>query len=305
MTINVRPLVITTTIALLGGCAFPPQQPVQVSTRSAQTVQSAESLNQESLKVLLDLAGIREEIKRLRNAIEEIQFETENTKRRQQDLFENMEQRMVNIERNRQVLNTQSGSVFPQEGDQSGNQQNNPQGSGNGVNQVVVDSSNTTSNVLDNNQGTATNTPIDRTTVAPGNTPVPSAITAQEQQAYDRAFQSLTRSRYKDAITQFKQMVDSWPHSQLADDAYYWMSEAMYVNREFEHALSGFRTLVSKYPDSRRVPEALLKIGYIQHDLGDYEKATNTFRDILSRFPGHQVTVSAQTRLRRIEQTIQ
>lgn len=296
MTINARLIVITTTIALLGGCALPPQQPVQVSTRSAQPSQQSESLNQEVLKVLLDLAGIREEIKQLRNAIEETQFEIENTKHRQQNLFENMEQRIVNVERNQQVLNTQSGSVFPQVGDQSGNQQNNPQGSGNGVNQVVVDGSNTTSNVLGNNQGTATNTPAPST---------PSAITLQEQQAYDRAFQLLTQSRYKDAITQFKQMVDSWPHGQLADDAYYWMSEAMYVNREFEHALSGFRTLVSKYPDSKRVPEALLKIGYIQHDLGDYEKATNTFRDILARFPGHQVTVSAQTRLRRIEQTIQ
>ena len=36
-----------------------------------------------------------------------------------------------------------------------------------------------------------------------------------------------------------------------------------------------------------------------------YEQAAQTFQDILARFPGHQVTVAAETRLRRIQQTIQ
>lgn len=82
-------------------------------------------------------------------------------------------------------------------------------------------------------------------------------------------------------------------------------SEAYYVNREFEAALNGFRQLVEGYPDSSRLPEAMLKIGYIQYDIGAYDEAASTFQDILSRFPGHQVTVSAETRLRRIQQTIQ
>ena len=115
----------------------------------------------------------------------------------------------------------------------------------------------------------------------------------------------LKQSRYQDAVEQFQAMVNTWPDSPLADDALYWMAEANYVNREFEAALNGFRAVVERYPDSARLPEAMLKVGYIQYDIGAYDQAATTFRDILARFPGHQVTVSAETRLRRIEQTIQ
>ena len=92
-------------------------------------------------------------------------------------------------------------------------------------------------------------------------------MTLEEQEAYDQAFDLLKKSLYEDSIAQFQQFADTWPSSQLADDAYYWMSEARYVNREFELALTGFRTVVSRYPNSQRVPEALLKVGYIQYDI--------------------------------------
>ena len=49
----------------------------------------------------------------------------------------------------------------------------------------------------------------------------------------------------------------------------------------------------------------MLRTGYIQYDIGAYAEAAEIFRDLLERFPGHQVAVAAQTRLRRIEQTIQ
>ena len=133
----------------------------------------------------------------------------------------------------------------------------------------------------------------------------PATVSLEEQNEYDQAFELLKQSRYQDFILAVQQFVTTWPTSQLADDAWYWLAEAHYVNREFEHALNGFRTVVASYPDSQRVPEALLKTGYIQYDIGAYDEAAEIFRDILVRFPGHNVTISAQTRLRRIENTIQ
>ena len=305
MTMNTRLTIATViTIVLLTGCQLPAASntPISVPLQTGQP----ESLNHSVLKVLLDLAGIREEIKRLRNSIEEIQFETENAKRRQQDLFQNLESRVANIERNQHVLSGQPIDGLSQGNDQSVAQQNNLQNSGL-VNQVVVSDSNRTlgnTDAVGNTAPTAPNSLSSDTTSIPKSSGQ-SLVLTQEQQAYDQAFELLKQSRYKDAITQFQQIVDTSPNSPLVGDAYYWMSEARYVNREFEYALKGFKTLVSQYPASQRVPEALLKIGYIEYDIGDYEKAANTFRDILIRFPNHQVALSAQTRLRRIEQTIQ
>ncbi len=353
-TITARLIVVTAAIALLAGCIATapfapvpaPAQPVQVQVpaQPVQPVQQPEPLNQAMLTTLFDLAGIREELKQLRNSIEEIQFETENAKRRQQDLFENLERRMVSIERNQQVLNPQLAGALSDDSVNQIGRQNNQQGAresvtresvtresiseegisgaringasanGDRVSQVVVVSGNDTAS------STPANSSADQIAIAPQNTlpangsstlgaAEPPTIALPQQQAdelaYEQAFELLKQSRYEDAIIQFQQMADTWPYSPLADDAYYWMSEARYVNREFEQALNGFKTVVSKYPDSQRVAEALLKVGYIQYDIGAYAKAADTFRDILARFPGHRVTVPAQTRLRRIEQTIE
>ncbi len=301
---NPRFIPISTLVVLLSGCVpVPEPEPVQV-------VQPPEPpQNLEVLSALSELVEIKEDLKQLRNAVEEIQFETENAKRRQQDLFQDLDRRMISVERNQGVLNPQPAdrlngdAVVGEDGIIVRNDPlNSAGGTGNAAApQVVVIDDN-------NNQDTGTATAAD--TTVPSNTTSASttgsaSVTLQEQQAYDEAFEMLKQSRYEDAIMQFQQMVDTWPHSQLADDAYYWMSEARYVNREFEQALSGFKTVVSRYPDSQRIPEALLKVGYIQYDIGVYEEAADTFRDILARFPGHQVTVSAQTKLRRIENTIQ
>ena len=289
-------------LPLLVGCASSQPEP-----KPAPVVQP-EPVNQEVLNALSDLSEIKQELKKLRNSVEELQFESENAKRRQQDLFQDLDRRLVDIERNQTALNpgeqvvdgsqTEAGQtgvvVVGDTATQSGQNDDQAETDNQTANQVIVVSS--------ANQSAATSSQGQTATVA---TTATGSVTLEEQEAYEQAFELLKQSRYEDAVASFQQFADTWPNSQLADDAYYWMSEARYVNREFEEALRGFRTVVSRYPDSQRVPEALLKIGYIQYDIGSYEDAAGTFRDILDRFPGHQVTVSAQTRLRRIEQTIQ
>ena len=291
---------------LLGGCSSAPIQQAPVEVVQPQQPPP----NQEVLKALDQLDEIEQELKLLRNTVEELQFETENSKRRQQDLFQDLDRRLVDLERNQRVLSPSAEGapeIDPETGEpvvvagvSETQQATGSTGDSGSANQVVVVANGESAAETDTTGASsgATTPPV----VAPVTN---GTVTLDEQNAYEQAFEMLKQSRYEDAILGFQTLVDTWPNSQLADDAYYWMSEARYVNREFEDALIGFRTVVSRYPDSQRVPEALLKIGYIQYDIGAYEDAAETFRDILARFPGHQVTVSAQTRLRRIEQTIQ
>lgn len=235
--------------------------------------------NQEILSMLSQLQEIRQELRQLRNVVEELQFESENAKRRRQDLYEDLDRRLLALERGQSELSPNADAA---------------------TDLATQDSSAV---------AVTTDPAIEDQSTAPDDTAAltrtDGAVSLEEQDAYEQAFEMLRQSSYTDAITSFQGFVEAWPDSQLADDAYYWMSEARYVNRDFEQALNGFRTVVSRYPDSQRVPEALLKIGYIQYDIGTYDDAADTFRDILARFPGHQVTISAKTRLRRIEQTIQ
>ena len=291
----VRIKIFLMTGVLAAGCAPvppPPQEPVQVDP-------AEETQNEQVLETLSVLTEIKQELKQLRNSVEELEFETGYSKRRQRDLFQDIDRRLTSLERNAPTPGSET----------QGPLLNNENGQGVADNALSQDTSADTGDSDSQEAGENGEVPVaaepDDPVSSIPEVPESDSVTLEEQQAYEAAFDLLKQSLYEDAIDRFQQLAETWPNSQLADDAYYWMSEAMYVIREFEHALKGFRALVVRYPDSQRVPEALLKIGYIQYDIGAYDDAAETFRDVLSRFPGHQVTVSAQTRLRRIEQTIQ
>ena len=73
----------------LGACASPTQNvPVQnvPSSQSATSPQGVQSVNQ--------LNALQVEIRELRNQLEEQQFEVENLKQRQQDLFQGLDHRL-------------------------------------------------------------------------------------------------------------------------------------------------------------------------------------------------------------------
>ena len=322
----------------LGGCVLPPQtQSGQTQPAPGQRVLPQSSFGSTgTLKALEQLTELKEELKKLRNAVEELEFNSDTAKRRQQNLFQDLDSRLLRLERVQRLSQPVDGVA----GNGFNNGLNNGFNNGlnNGVNNGItpslplgglapLGSFGSVGLIPGTGTGTATGTDIvtdpgtidgaevavvgsdtatQLTPAAPGDDAAQaSAVSVLEQQVYERAFNLLKQSKYQDAIAGFVQLTETWPKSDLADDAYYWMSEARYVNREFEAALKGFRTVAARYPDSPRVPEALLKIGYIQYDIGAYEDAAEVFRNLLNRFPGHQVAVSAQTRLRRIEQIIQ
>ena len=313
-------IAVTMVVALLTiqGCTSVTTQPQVVEP----TAQAPSAQNVEMVRALGELSALKEELKLLRNRLEEIQFNQENADRRQQDTFQDLDRRLTAMESSGQDIiarlesvesgapvalsGTEGGSGLP--GDQTGaSGQIGFSGANTGIapdgGNVVAGTTSDTSQVAPVDTVTVTST---RSTVAGGEgNSGTGSVSLSEQDAYDTAFESLKQSRYQDAIAQFQGLINTWPESELADDALYWMSEANYVNREFEAALNGFRDLVQSYPGSSRVPEAMLKVGYIQYDIGAYDQAAKTFEDILVQFPGHQVTVSAETRLRRIKQTIQ
>lgn len=292
------PLLPLGLLLLLGGCVpyQPPPQPTPPPAPPPQPAPAPIPLqpSAETLQALSQLTDLKEELKRLRNAVEELQFDSETAKRRQMNLYQDLDRRLLGLESAQRLLLLQPPATT------SGGGGGASTGSTPDV-PIDVDATGAVDAALvgDGDAGTGEGqTPPDDSTTT-------ESVSLAEQNAYDQAFDLLKQSKYQDAIDQFQQLADTWPDGGLSDDAHYWMAEARYVNREFEAALSGFRTVVTRYPNSERAPEALLKIGYIQYDIGTYEEAAETFRDILEQYPGHEVAVSAQTRLRRIEQTIQ
>ena len=98
----------------------------------------------------------------------------------------------------------------------------------------------------------------------------------------------------------FQQFLVSFPDSQLADNAQYWLAESYYVTNKFEEALSQFSVVINDYPKSRKVPDALLKVGYCNYELERWNDSRAALTRVQSEYAETTAARLAEQRLGRM-----
>jgi tol-pal system protein YbgF len=134
-------------------------------------------------------------------------------------------------------------------------------------------------------------------------TPMPGAApkaAIDDQGAYNAAFDKLKAGNYSEAILGFQSFMNHYPTSALLDNAQYWIGEAYYVTRDYEHAARAFRTVGERWPSSRKAPDALLKLGYTQSEQKHLTEARTTLGQVVERYPGTDAARLAQDRLQKL-----
>lgn len=144
-------------------------------------------------------------------------------------------------------------------------------------------------------QSGAAGSVADGAPLRPGQLPMPSG---SDRDNYQAAFELLKDGRYDEAAAAFKQFLVSYPKSELADNAQYWLAESFYVTQKFAQALPAFETVVSTYPRSGKVPDALLKIGYCNYELKRWDAARAALSRVRSEYPD---TTAARLAIQRLE----
>jgi tol-pal system protein YbgF len=119
-------------------------------------------------------------------------------------------------------------------------------------------------------------------TLSPGQLPIPGG---SDRDNYQVAFELLKEERYEMAATAFKQFLVTFPDSELADNAQYWLAESYYASDKFEQALADFEVVINNYPRSRKVPDALLKMGYCNYSLRRWDAARVTLARVQADYP--------------------
>ena len=139
---------------------------------------------------------------------------------------------------------------------------------------------------------------MDGGTLAPGQLPMPGG---SDRDNYQAAFELLKEQRYEPAASAFEQFLVTFPDSELADNAQYWLAESHYVTQSFEQALGGFEVVIEKYPNSRKVPDALLKMGYCNYELQRWEAARGSLTRVQEEYPETTAARLAGQRLQRMQ----
>lgn len=136
-------------------------------------------------------------------------------------------------------------------------------------------------------------------TLSPGQLPLPGG---SDRDNYQAAFELLKGQRYEPAAIAFKQFLVSYPESELADNAQYWLAESYYVTKRFDEALAAFELVITNYARSRKVPDALLKIGYCNYELDRFPVAREALARVQADYPETTAARLAGQRLSRMEE---
>lgn len=135
--------------------------------------------------------------------------------------------------------------------------------------------------------------------LSPGQLPVPGG---SDRDNYQAAFELLKEQRYEPAAMAFEQFLVTFPDSELADNAQYWLAESHYVTQQFNDALTAFEIVINDYSRSRKVPDALLKVGYCNYELKRWDAARNALRRVQAEYPETTAARLAGQRLARMEE---
>jgi len=135
-----------------------------------------------------------------------------------------------------------------------------------------------------------------------GAAPPTGAGSPEERAAYERAFNLLKEGRYDLAVAAFKTFVRAYPQGQFVDNAQYWLGEANYVQKNFAVALSEFDNVVKNHPASPKRADALLKMGYTFQELGQNDNARMSLSKVITNYPNTTAARLAQKRLQDLKQ---
>ena len=139
---------------------------------------------------------------------------------------------------------------------------------------------------------------LDGGSLAPGQLPVPGG---SDRDNYQAAFELLKEQRYEPAAMAFQQFLVSYPDSQLADNAQYWLAESYYVTQQYELALDEFEKVIDTYPTSRKVPDALLKVGYCNYELERWNESRRALGRVQADYPDTTAARLAEQRIKRMD----
>ena len=125
--------------------------------------------------------------------------------------------------------------------------------------------------------------------------------TVAEERDYKQAFNLLMQRRYSEARTAFQAFLARYGTGSYADNAQYWLAESSYVTRDFDVALEAFQKVINEYPNSSKVPDALLKSSFIHYEKQQWSEAREILQRLVTLHPNSTASRLATQRLDRMQ----
>ena len=136
---------------------------------------------------------------------------------------------------------------------------------------------------------------------AAGGAPAAAGLGVSPQRAYDAAMSDYWGSDYELAISGFKAYQASFPQSERAADAQFYIGQSYYAQGKYSEAADAYNLTIRTYPKHAILPEAYLKLGESYRGLKNVERARTAYEFVVKNYPESSTAALAQQRLQELK----
>lgn len=105
------------------------------------------------------------------------------------------------------------------------------------------------------------------------------------EQLFAAAYSDYSRGNYDLALSEFRQYVETYPSSELADNAQYWIGEILYAQKKLPEAVVEFDRVSAVNPKGDKVAVALYKKALVLIEMGQKEEAARQLQALIKNHP--------------------
>jgi tol-pal system protein YbgF len=127
------------------------------------------------------------------------------------------------------------------------------------------------------------------TQISPGN----------PDQLFAAAYGDFSRGNYELAMSEFRQYLETYPSTEMSDNAQYWIGECFYAMKKYGEAVTEFDKVVKSFPKGDKVPAARLKKGIALKELGQPDAARLELSALIRLYPRSTEALLAQQELEK------
>jgi tol-pal system protein YbgF len=134
----------------------------------------------------------------------------------------------------------------------------------------------------------------------PGANLPPEGSASEEIRSYRTAYDAWRANDHQSCIDHFGQFLQSFPTSQYADDAAFWLADCYFKQGDLKTAILRFDDVATRYPKSEKASEALYRQGEALLKLGpNFGKAAEkAFERVVKEYPQSQRAHDAEQQLK-------
>ncbi len=126
------------------------------------------------------------------------------------------------------------------------------------------------------------------------------APTSDPEALYQTSYSDYLRGNYDLALMGFRQYLEAFPDTDLADNATYWIGECYYRQQKYADAIAEYDRVLKQYARSDKTASAQLKKGFALLELGQRKEGVAQLQGVIKAYPTSDEANLARQRLQSL-----